>query len=112
LAAAVCRKAIWNGAKEFEERPKKNILSKDNIVHLVKAFRAWKDEDRFCRIVDMKEIEENEFNLNISRYIDTLEPEKPINVKAELKKLWAAEKARDDAITRMNALLKEMGYVG
>jgi len=32
-------------------------------------------------------------------------------VKAELEKLWAAEKARDEAAARMNALLKEMGYV-
>lgn len=60
----------------------------------------------------MKEIEENDFNLNISRYIDTLEPEKPIDVQAELAKLWDAEKARDEAAARMNALLKEMGYVG
>ena len=61
---------------------------------------------------EMKEIEENDFNLNISRYIDTLEPEQAIDVKAELEKLWAAEKARDEATGRMNALLKEMGYVG
>lgn len=101
-----------HGAKEFEERPKKNILGEGNITRIVDAFRAWKDEDRFCRVVDMKEIEENDFNLNISRYIDTLEPEKPIDVKAELEKLWAAEKARDEAAARMNALLKEMGYVG
>lgn len=101
-----------HGAKEFEERPKKNILGEGNITRIVDAFRAWKDEDRFCRVVDMKEIEENDFNLNISRYIDTLEPEKPIDVKAELEKLWAAEKARDEAAARMNALLQEMGYVG
>lgn len=101
-----------HGAKEFEERPKKNILGEGNITRIVEAFRAWKDEDRFCRVVDTKEIEENDFNLNISRYIDTLEPEKPIDVKAELDKLWAAEKARDEAAARMNALLKEMGYAG
>lgn len=99
-----------HGAKEFESPSKKNILGEDNITRLVDAFRAWKDEDRFCRVVDMKEIEENDFNLNISRYIDTLEPEKPIDVKAELKKLWEAEEARDKAAARMNALLKEMGY--
>ncbi len=101
-----------HGAKEFEERPKKNILGEGNITRIVNAFNAWKDEDRFCRIVDMKEIEENDFNLNISRYIDTLEPEKPIDVQAELAKLWDAETARDEAAARMNALLKEMGYVG
>ena len=41
-----------------------------------------------------------------------LEPEAPIDVKAELEKLRIAEIARNDAETRMNALLKEMGYVG
>lgn len=101
-----------NGAKEFEERPKKNIIGEPNITRLVDAFRAWTDEDRFCRVVDLAEIEENDFNLNISRYIDTLEPEQPIDVQAELQKLWAAEKARDEAAARMNALLREMGYVG
>jgi type I restriction enzyme M protein len=101
-----------NGAKEFEERPKKNILGESNITRFVETFRAWTDEERFCRVVDFSEIEENDFNLNISRYIDTLEPEQPIDVHAELRKLWAAEKARDEAAARMNALLKEMGYVG
>ena len=99
-----------NGAREFEERPKKNILGEASITRLVDAFRAWTDEDRFCRVIDFEEIKENEFNLNISRYIDTLEPEEPIDVQAELAKLWAAEKARDEAAARMNALLKELGY--
>ncbi len=101
-----------NGAKEFEERPKKNILGEANITRIVQAFHSWTDEDRFCRVVDFPEIKENDFNLNISRYIDTLEPEKPIDIQAELQKLWSAEKARDDAANRMNALLKEMGYAG
>jgi len=123
------------GAKEFEERPKKNILGEANIRRIADGVRSWGDtsafyraaedaaevqyrkslcepNNRFMRIVDMEEIKENDFNLNISRYIDTLEPEKPIDVKAELEKLWAAERARDEAVARMNALLKEMGYVG
>ena len=123
-----------NGAKEFEERPKKNILGEGNITRIVDAFKAWGDNGafysrasgaeeishrnsicepngRFMRVVSLEEIAENDFNLNISRYIDTLEPENPIDVQAELAKLWNAEKARDDAANRMNALLKEMGYV-
>jgi type I restriction enzyme M protein len=60
----------------------------------------------------MSEVVENDYNLNISRYIDTLEPEAPIDVPGELQKLWAAEEARNAAEARMNALLKEMGYVG
>ncbi|MBG0508810.1 SAM-dependent DNA methyltransferase [Agrobacterium sp. MOPV5] len=101
-----------NGAKEFISQPKKNILGEENITRIFSAFQAWTDEERFSRVVDLKEIGENDFNLNISRYIDTLEPEKPIDVQAELAKLWDAERTRDDAAARMNNLLKEMGYVG
>jgi type I restriction enzyme M protein len=101
-----------HAAKECEERARKNVLKEGNIRRIVEAFRSWTDEDRFSRVVDMKEIVENDFNLNISRYIETLEPEKPIDVKAELSKLRQAEKVRDEAVARMNALLTEMGYVG
>lgn len=100
------------GANEFEERPKKNILGETNIARIVTAFRSWADEERFSRVVEISEIAENDYNLNISRYIDTLEPEEPIDVKAELEKLRIAEAARDAAAERMNLLLKEMGYVG
>ena len=101
-----------HGAKEFEERPKKNVMGEANITRIVDAFEAGRTKTASAASSIMQEIEENDFNLNISRYIDTLEPEKPIDVKAELDKLWAAEKARDEAAARMNALLKEMGYVG
>lgn len=101
-----------HASKEFEERPKKAVLGQGNIKTIVDTFRNWTETERFSRIVPMEEVEENDFNLNISRYIDTLEPEEPIDVKAELEKLWAAEKARDEAEDRMNSLLKEMGYVG
>lgn len=101
-----------HASKEFEERPKKAVLGTGNIGRIVETFRSWAEEERFSRVVDMKEIEENDYNLNISRYIDTLEPEAPIDVEGELNKLWAAERARNEAEDRMNALLKEMGYVG
>lgn len=99
-----------HAARYFEARPKKNILTEGNIGRIVAAFRAWTDEDRFCRVVPMAEIAENDFNLNISRYIDTLEPEEPIDVAAVLTRLRDAEAKRDAAAARMDALLKEMGY--
>ena len=101
-----------HASKEFEERPKKAVLGPNNITDIVETFRNRKEVERFSRVVEMKEIEENDFNLNISRYIDTLEPEAPIDVDAALKALWDAERARNEAESRMNGLLKELGYVG
>lgn len=99
-----------HAVNEFETRPKKNILTEANIRRIVNAFHAWTDEDRFCRVVPIAEIAENDFNLNISRYIDTLEPEEPIDVAAVLAQLRSAEAKRDEAAARMDTLLREMGY--
>jgi len=87
------------------------VLAKNNITRIIGAFHAWKDEDRFSRVVEMEEIEENDFNLNIARYVDTLEPEEPIDIPAALASLKIAEKARDEAAARMDTLLSEIGYV-
>lgn len=67
--------------------------------------------DKFANVVSLEEIEQqNDFNLNISRYVDTSDPPPQMNVKAELKKLRKLEEERDTAEKKMNQLLKELGY--
>lgn len=99
-----------HAANEYLSQSKKNVLSNDNITRILGAFHAWKDEERFSRVVEIEEIEENDFNLNIARYVDTLEPEEPIDIPTALASLKKAEVARDEAAARMDALLTEMGY--
>jgi len=65
---------------------------------------------KHARVVDMTEIEENECNLNIPRYIDTFEPEEPIDVNQALTELDAAEEARREAEKQLRELLREAGY--
>jgi type I restriction enzyme M protein len=100
-----------HAAEEYASRPRKNILSQGNINRIVQAYRTWSDEDRFSRIVDLSEISENAYNLNISRYVDTLAPEEPADIAAAVSRLRKAEQERDAAAARMDTLLKEMGYV-
>jgi len=67
--------------------------------------------EKFANLVSLEEIEtENDFNLNISRYVDTSDPPPQMNVKAELKKLRKLEEKRDAAEQKMNQLLEELGY--
>lgn len=69
--------------------------------------------EKFASIVTLEEIEqENDFNLNISRYVDTSDPPPKMNVKAELKKLRKLEEKRDAAEQKMDQLLAELGYKG
>ena len=64
---------------------------------------------KHARVVDVSEVEENEFNLNIPRYVDTFEPEEPIEVADALKALDKAERERTEAESRLRELLKEIG---
>ncbi|MEQ9651527.1 MAG: N-6 DNA methylase, partial [Sandaracinaceae bacterium] len=70
---------------------------------------AYEDEDRFCRVVELDEVRENDYNLNISRYVDTLEPEEPIDVEAAIGELRRLEAERDAAAKRMDELLGRLG---
>ena len=63
-----------------------------------------------ARVVDMDEVEENEFNLNVPRYVDTFEPEPRMDVMEALSQLRDAESARVDAERTLAAMLREAGY--
>jgi type I restriction enzyme M protein len=65
---------------------------------------------KHARVVGLNEVEDNEFNLNIPRYVDTFEPEPQVEVKDALKALDDAEAATRAAETELRALLKQAGY--
>jgi type I restriction enzyme M protein len=67
---------------------------------------------KHARVVDFPEIEENEFNLNIPRYVDTFEPEEPIDVNQALAELVEAEKARQEADRNLREMLRGVGCDG
>ena len=67
--------------------------------------------EKFAAVVPLEEIAgENDFNLNISRYVDSSDPPPQLDVAEELKKLRDLEAARNAAEAKMNDLLKELGY--
>ena len=99
-----------HAAEGYTSRTNQNVLRPEDIARIVAAFRAWRDEERFARVVDIAEIEENDWNLNISRYIDTLEPEEPVDIAAVYAEVKRLEAERDAAATRLDNLLRELGY--
>ncbi len=99
-----------NGAEEMVEGKNQNALSEENVARLAGAFHAFQDEERFARVVELAEIEQNDWNLNIARYVQTAEEEEPIDVAAELKTLKELMLHRDQAEQKMLGYLKELGY--
>jgi len=67
--------------------------------------------DKFAAVVTLEEIaDENDYNLNISRYVESADPPPQLDVKKELARLRELETARDRAEREMDRLLKELGY--
>jgi type I restriction enzyme M protein len=64
-----------DGSRGFVKDGNKNRLRERDVYKIVSAFREWRYEDKYSRFVPLAEIDRNEYNLNIPRYIDSSEPE-------------------------------------
>lgn len=102
---------IVNGAEHFVEGKAQNHLSDDNVTTLAKTYTDFSDVERLARVVLVNEIEANDFNLNISRYVHLGEEAVEVDVAAEVEKLVELQAERDAAEARMMGFLKELGYV-
>lgn len=98
-----------SGEGNFEKGKNQNILRNEDIDKIVNAYKAYETVDKYAYKASREEIKENEYNLNIPRYVDTFEEEELIdidevktniaNIDAELKEVQA----------QMDIYLKELG---
>lgn len=101
---------ILDGSKDYQEGKNQNMLREEDIQKIVAAYAAWEDKEKYCRVVGMDEVEEKEYNLNIARYIDTIEEEEEIDVQSVLNNLRTLERERESSEAKMHKSLKELGY--
>jgi type I restriction enzyme M protein len=94
----------------YREGKAQNYLDGDHIEKIIAAYRAFEDAPRFAHVADLAEIEANDFNLNISRYVDTSVAAERIDIGAALARLHELERERDLAVKKMDHLLAELGY--
>ena len=95
---------------EFEEGSNQNRLLDQDIDHVSKVFHAYADVEKYARVVPLAEIEQNDWNLNISRYVDTSDEEERVDVGEAVRKLRELERGRAAAEATMNRYLAELGY--
>jgi type I restriction enzyme M protein len=98
-----------SGPENFDKGKRQNQLSKDHIAKIIDTYQFRKEETRYSRRVDMAEIEKNDFNLNISRYISTAVGEEDIDLEETNAGLVDIEKAIATATAKHNGFLKELG---
>jgi type I restriction enzyme M protein len=98
-----------NAAEHFEKGKRQNQLRSEHIQKIIDAYQHRREEPRYSRRVGMDEIEKNDFNLNISRYISTAVGEEEIDLSAINVELVEIERAIQEATARHNSFLKELG---
>ncbi|MFM5177462.1 type I restriction-modification system subunit M [Aeromonas caviae] len=99
-----------DASREFKAGKNQNLLSADNIAKIVATYRNGGNVDKYAYLASLKEIKENDYNLNIPRYVDTFEEEEEIDllaVRAEREQLKTQLAALE---TEMANYLKELGY--
>ena len=110
LAARKGKVLFIDASGEFEEGSNQNRLRDQDIERISKTFHAYADMEKYARVVPLAEIEKNDWNLNISRYVDTSEEEERIDVAEAVRKLRELERERAAAEATMNRYLAELGY--
>ncbi len=95
-----------NAAKEKAEKQRNAIA--DVETELLQMFGDPELRKRYFSIVDMDEIEENEFNLNIPRYVDTFEPEEQIDLKEAIADFKAAMQIESETENELSDLLNKL----
>jgi type I restriction enzyme M protein len=98
-----------DASSEYKDGKNQNTLEPENISKVIEAYDGLTDIDKFMRVVDMSEIAKNDYNLNISRYIDTSEDEVIIDIGAVRGEIAELEAKEQEIDSKLNAYLKELG---
>lgn len=101
---------LIDASKEYLEGKSQNYIRDQDIEKIVNAYKEYKDIEKYCRVITIDEIQKNDYNLNISRYIDSGYEEEIADINQVLNELKNLEQQRDDIKIKMNLYLKELGY--
>lgn len=97
-----------DASKEFDPGKNQNALSAKHIKHILDVFKSRKAEDKYSYLAKFAEIKENEFNLNIPRYVDTFEEEEEIDIDAVQQEIDRLESELAEVKQQMALKLKEI----
>lgn len=98
-----------DASREFTPSKTQNLMSDAQIQKIIDTYRTRAELDKYSHLATPEEIKENEYNLNIPRYVDTFEPEEEIDLAALQKEIDRIEGELAEVRGRMAGYLKELG---
>lgn len=98
-----------DASNEFEKGKNQNNLTDDNVDKIVKTYKERSTIDKYSYVASLDEIKENDYNLNIPRYVDTFEEEEEIDLNLVSQKIKSIDKEIAEIDEKLSVYLKELG---
>ena len=98
-----------DASAHFEKQKNQNFLRATDVEKIVSTYRERGEEDKYSKKASLQEIEENDYNLNIPRYVDTFEDEEPVDLEAVTKDLKQLESEMGEVDETIRGFCKELG---
>ena len=99
-----------DGSREYLEGKNQNRLREEDIQKIFSTYKKFEGVDKYAHRASLEEIKENDFNLNIPRYVDTFEAEPEVDIKAVKKEIADLEEQLGKVRKEMDKYLQELGY--
>lgn len=97
-----------DASKEFKKETNNNILEEENIENIVEEFRNRKEKEYFSRYVDRTEIEENDYNLSVSTYVEKEDTREKIDIKVLNKQIEENVKKINELRASIDEIVREL----
>lgn len=98
-----------DASQEFKAGKNQNTLTSENITKIHRTYQARQAVEKYAYLADFAELKENDFNLNIPRYVDTFEAEEKIDLNAVRTERLALQQELAELEEKMAGYLKELG---
>jgi type I restriction enzyme M protein len=98
-----------DASKHFDKEKNQNVINDDHIDEIFNTYQQRTTKDKYSYVATLEEIEENDFNLNIPRYVDTFEEETPIDLEKVAKEIVDIDKAMEATDATIADFCKQLG---
>ncbi|MFK5938801.1 MAG: type I restriction-modification system subunit M, partial [Sulfurimonas sp.] len=98
-----------DASRKFNKDKSQNSIDDKHILKILDTYMNRSDVDKYSHIATLEELQENDYNLNISRYVDTFEEDEKVDIKATRKKIANIEKELIEVKSQMSEYLKKLG---
>ena len=98
-----------DASNEFDKGKNQNLLTEEHVNKIVQTYLNRETVDKYSYVATLDEVKENDYNLNIPRYVDTFEEEEPVDLQAVSARIAEIDKEIASIDQELAIYLKELG---